>query len=136
MKIVSQIDPVNVVLVVDDEKINRVGTTLTVQNIGYATDEATNGKDAIKKLNENKYSAVLMDLQMPGMSGFECAEQIRTIEMGSGKRIPIIAFSAMSENNIEQKCLDAGMDAFLDKACAKSQLALVLKQLLQIAGKL
>ncbi|MBC7998305.1 MAG: response regulator [Leptolyngbya sp.] len=117
------------ILVVDDAAINLMGTSLTVRSLGYTVHEAVSGRDALVMLKERSYAAILMDVQMPEMSGIECTEKIRAIETGSHCRIPIIACSSMAESDAKQACFDAGMDAFLDKACSSDELAKILEQL-------
>lgn len=119
----------NFILVVDDAAINRMGTSMTVRSLGCTVHEAVSGRDALSMLKVRSYAAILMDLQMPEMSGIECTEQIRALETGSHCRIPIIAYSSMAERDAKQACLDAGMDAFLDKACSSDELARILEQL-------
>lgn len=116
------------ILVVDDTAINLMGTSMAVRSLGYTVHEAVSGQDALVRLKEHSYAAILMDVQMPKMSGLECTEKIRDIETGSDCRIPIIAFSSAPESDVKQDCIDAGMDAFLDKACSTDALATTLKQ--------
>lgn len=101
---------------------------MTVRSLGYETDEAVSGQTALDKLKVRTFAAVLLDIQMPEMSGLECSEKIRAFEIGLDCRIPIIAFTCQSESNLEQRCLDAGVDTLLDKACSSERLGLVLKQ--------
>lgn len=116
------------ILIVDDTAINLMATAFTVRSIGYTVQEAVSGKDALLRLKERMYSAILMDVQMPEMSGLTCTKKIRAIEIGTNRRIPIIAFTSLAESDIRQECLDAGMDGFLDKACSSDELAKTLKQ--------
>lgn len=116
------------ILIVDDMAINLMASGIVVRSLGYCTDEAKSGQDALDKLKGRSYVAILMDLQMPDMNGFQCAENIRIREIGTHRRVPIIGFSSMAEGDVKRKCIDAGMDAFLDKGCSSKQLAKVLSQ--------
>lgn len=116
------------ILIVDDTAINLMSTALTVRSIGYTVQEAASGEEALLELKRRSYSAILMDLQMPKMSGLTCTKKIRAFETGTNRRIPIIAFTSQAESDIGQECLDAGMDGFLDKACSFDKLAKTLKQ--------
>ena len=107
---------------------------MLVQTLGYSVEEAIGCAAALRKLESCHFAAVLMDLQMPEMSGLECTNKIRTSEIGSDKRIPIIAFSSLAERDVKQECLDAGMDAFLDKECSGDELAKVLDRLIPNPG--
>ena len=119
-----------VILVVDDTTINRMGTAMSVRTLGYSVEEVASGAAALDKLKSCSCAAILMDLHMPDMDGLECAAKIRAREMGLDSRIPIIAFSSTPESDVKQSCLDAGMDAFLDKACSTEQLGQTLNLLL------
>jgi CheY-like chemotaxis protein len=118
-----------VILVVDDTTINRMGTAMTVKTLGYGVEEVASGSAALDKLKSRRYAAVLMDLHMPDMDGLECAAKIRALETGLDSRIPIIAFSSTPESDVKQNCIDAGMDAFLDKACSSELLGKTLTSL-------
>jgi CheY-like chemotaxis protein len=107
------------VLVVDDTKIARQGTALTLREFfSYRIDKAVDGYAAIDSLRNRNYAAVLMDCDMPGMSGFECTQQIRELEKHSGKRTPVIGMSAGTTSDVRERCLKSGMDDYLDKGCS------------------
>ena len=116
------------ILVVDDDALNLIASSMTVRSFGYAVDEASSGQIALDKIKVRTYAAILMDVQMPNMDGLECSVEIRAMEQGSDHRIPIIAFSSQLESDIKQDCFDAGMDAILEKGCSSAQLATVLKR--------
>jgi CheY-like chemotaxis protein len=117
------------ILVVDDTTINRMGTAFTVKTLGYTVEEVASGSAALEKLKRHSYAAILMDLHMPDMDGLECTAKIRALETGLDSRIPIIAFSSTPESDVKQRCIDAGMDAFLDKACSTELLGKTLTSL-------
>lgn len=108
--------------------INRQGTTLAVQGFGFETDEAEDGLAALEKLKTNEYAAILMDCQMPRMDGFECTGKIREMEKGTGSRIPIIGMTASTATDIQETCLRAGMDDYIDKSCSNTELQLLLEK--------
>lgn len=117
-----------VVLVVDDTVITRQGTALAVQLIGFETDEAADGFVALEKLKTVAYAAVLMDYNMPLMNGLECTAKIRELETVTGSRTPVIGMTASTEEDIRQKCMDAGMDDYIDKSCSNAELQRVLEK--------
>ena len=119
-----------IILVVDDMAINRLATACTLRNLGYEVEEAGSGQEALDKLKVGSFAVVLMNIEMPAMSGFECTEKIRAEEIGSGRNIPIIGFTSNSSAGIEQKCIDSGMNSYLDKAISDEQLDAAVKQLL------
>ena len=117
-----------VVLIVDDMAINRQGTALAVQGFGFDTDEAEDGLSALEKFKAAAYAAILMDCQMPRMNGFECTAKIREMEKGTGCRIPIIGLTASTAADIEESCLKAGMDDYIDKSCRNTELQRMLEK--------
>lgn len=117
-----------VVLIVDDLDISRQGTALTVESIGFDTDEASSGFEALEKVKARLYAAVLMDYNMPEMNGIECTAKIREMETATGRRTPVIAMSASEESDLREKCLLGGMDDFISKTCSTGELLLVLEK--------
>jgi len=109
------------ILIVEDDDALRFLTTKQLDKLGYIVDCAKNGKDAVAKViaNENAYSLLLMDIQMPKMDGIEATVQIRQFESDKGVRVPIIAMTAHPD---KQRCLDAGMDDFMFKPVMLNQL--------------
>lgn len=124
-----------VVLVVDDTVITRQGTALVIQCLGFETDEAADGFAALEKLKTVTYAAVLMDYNMPLMNGLECTTKIREMETGTGSRMPIIGMTASTDEDIRQKCMDAGMDDYIDKSCTNEELEEVLLKWVGVAEK-
>lgn len=115
------------ILVVDDIGIVRYGTALVLKgHPGWEIDEADSGPEAINKVMSSSYSAILMDWNMPGMSGLECAIRIREIEKATGIHTPIICMTANSDRSIRENCLAAGMDDYLEKQCSNSELIMTV----------
>ncbi len=104
------------VLLVDDEPINqRVGEAI-LKRIGFTVDTVSDGKGAVKKTANKKYDLVLLDIQMPEMSGFEAAEIIRDRERKTGEASQtIIAVTANTLQSTKERCLAVGMDDFISK---------------------
>lgn len=114
------------ILVVEDEAINQTVASMFLKQQGYNFDIAKSGEEALALIAKNDYSAILMDVGLPGIDGLETTRQIRALEQGSNRHIPIIACTA---NGLEyrQKCIDAGMDDFSVKPFEFSALSLILK---------
>src|SRR5439155_6910891 len=74
-----------------------------------------NGEDALERLAEQHFDAVLMDVQMPVVGVLEATAQIRARDNGDGRRVPIIAMTAHALKGDRERCLAAGMDAYLAK---------------------
>ncbi len=115
------------VLVVDDLEESRKLVGKVLQKLGYTAEFANNGNEAVKAFAPGKYSAILMDIAMPGMDGPEATRRIREIETATGTHVPIIALTANVLTGACGQCLAAGMDDFLGKPFTKSGLAAKLQ---------
>jgi CheY-like chemotaxis protein len=105
------------VLLVDDHATTLQVMEKFLQKVGLRVTTASNGEDAIKEITRNsRYDMIIMDVQMPGLSGIETAKIIRLYEDENKiQRVPIISLSAnTSDKNIEE-CILAGMDDFIEK---------------------
>ena len=114
------------ILVVEDNAVNREVAAGMLENLGYRSEAAVNGLLALEAVAETTYAAVLMDCQMPVMDGLTATQEIRRREAGSGGRMPIIALTANAMEANRERCLAAGMDDFLPKPFTQLQLAAVL----------
>ncbi len=104
------------VLLVDDEIINQHVGEMILRRLGLEVDLASSGNEALEKIRERKYDLVLMDIQMPDMSGIETAEKIRAREQEKGREpLAIIAVTANALGTMKQRSLDAGMNGFIVK---------------------
>jgi CheY-like chemotaxis protein len=108
------------VLLVEDNEINREVAVMMLQRAGIEVDVAYNGKEGVEKYrtHKGKYCAILMDLQMPIMSGYEASRIIRQEDPD----IPIVALTAAAMVEDRQKALEAGMDDHLGKPIDSAQL--------------
>jgi CheY-like chemotaxis protein len=105
------------VLLVEDYAPNVFVATLILESLGYKTDAAFSGAEALKKLQEphDPYYAILMDVQMQGMDGYETTRRIRAMENEQGIRHLIIGVTAHALAGDREKCLAAGMDDYMSK---------------------
>jgi CheY-like chemotaxis protein len=104
------------ILIVEDNAINQLVAVKILDTYGCKTQVVTNGLEAIDALRRNIYDAVLMDLQMPVMDGFEATMAIRDPSGDClNPQVPIIALTANAQEETRKKCLGAGMDDFLTK---------------------
>lgn len=104
------------ILLVEDNDANALVATTMLEQFGYTFDVAPNGDDAIAKTKSNSYDVILMDLQMPGMSGLDVTTSIRQHEIShSVRRVYIIGMTAHALTGYRDKCLHAGMDDYLSK---------------------
>ena len=107
------------VLVAEDVALNQLLIKIILSDFGFEHDVVSNGKMAIEKLQTNTYDIILMDLQMPEMSGFEATEYIRKTMKSN---IPIIALTADVTTVDIDKCKEFGMDDYLSKPIIENQL--------------
>jgi signal transduction histidine kinase/ActR/RegA family two-component response regulator len=105
------------VLLVEDNAANALVATTFLDQFGYAYDVAPNAAAALACLEDGKkYSAILMDVQMPGMDGYEATQQIRIREEKMhGPRTPIIGMTANAMSGDRERCLGMGMDDYIAK---------------------
>ncbi|MCR5135873.1 MAG: response regulator [Oscillospiraceae bacterium] len=106
------------VLLVEDNDINAEIAAMVLEQYGVETDRAENGQiglDLVREHGEAYYDAVLMDIQMPVMNGYEATRAIRALDGECFKSLPIIAMSANAYNEDVRNCLDAGMNAHIAK---------------------
>lgn len=113
------------ILVVEDDGVTRAMLGEQLASLGFAFDLAERAEEALELLDQRSYDAVLMDLEMPGMDGFEATAEIRRRE-GSERHTVVIAHTAHSAGAIVRRCSSAGMDDFLAKPVTMSELAHVL----------
>ena len=117
------------VLLVEDDSTNSLLTGKKLQLLGYRVEFAADGAEALAAFSPGKYSAILMDIQMPVMNGFETTGKIRELE--SGTHVPIIALTAKVMPGDRDRCLASGMDDFLAKPFKRAELAAKLASVAQ-----
>lgn len=115
-------DEVATILLVEDHYPNILVATTLLEEFGYNYDVAQNGHEAIEKYQQGNWSAVLMDIQMPGMDGFETSVMIREIEKKTGNFTPIIAMTAHALRGDRELCLKSGMDDYISKPFRPAEL--------------
>jgi signal transduction histidine kinase len=127
MDIEHEIKKLNILLV-EDNRINQQVAVFSLRKLGHETDVADNGQIALEKWASNEYDAILMDIQMPVMDGYEATRRIREAEKESGRnRIPIYAMTANAEKSERTFCLALGMDEYITKPFKPEKLALILQ---------
>ena len=96
------------VLVVEDDFMNSRFLTIVLKRLGYKSDIAEDGIEAIHKYKSNKYDLILMDIDMPLMNGLQASEKVREIEREKGiiNGIKIIAVTAKAVEGEKEKCFD------------------------------
>jgi len=103
------------VLVVEDHPVSQHLVGMFLSKHGHRARLAANGREALEALAHEDFDAILMDIQMPVMNGFEATQAIRRSERGSDVHIPIVAMTAYALKGDRERCLDCGMDAYVSK---------------------
>ena len=122
-------------LVVEDNPVNQRVATAMLKRLGFHTDSANNGKEALDRVTTNHtgYDIILMDCQMPVMDGYEATRYIREWEQSNGQiGTPIIALTADVLPGTEKSCLDCGMNDYLAKPVRKEMLREVLSRWIKL----
>ena len=113
------------VLVVEDNAINRRLASLMLDRIGANVVLAESGEEAISQASAQPFDLILMDIQMPGMDGYQTAEKLRQID--STRHIPIVALTAHAMGEDRKKSLDSGFAHHLTKPFKIDELRKVLE---------
>jgi len=117
-----------VVLVVEDNPVNRKLVVVRLEGMGFATAVATNGREGVEAVAGSSFALVLMDCQMPEMDGYEAARLIRQHERATGGHVPIVALTAHAMPGDRERCLAAGMDDYLPKPVRVEALQAALRR--------
>ena len=110
------------ILVVDDNELNRLVVVRTLNEWGCKTSIATNGKECLNLLDKETFDLILMDIQMPVLDGFEATRNIRAHPISHIKNLPVIAMSAYSFAELNQKCSESGIDDLISKPFQHAEL--------------
>ena len=121
-------------LVVDDQRLNRELLKVMLRRCGLEADLAASGPEAIALAGQQKYTIIFTDLEMPDMDGFTAAERIRAAET-PGRRVPIVAISALTAKGTREHCIASGMDDYLTKPVYLPALHSTLAALLKPAAR-
>lgn len=114
-------------LLVEDNEINQMVAQGILTRLGYSSDIATDGVEALHMLEDTSYQAVLMDCQMPRMDGYSATRELRRRQQQAGDHhLPVIAMTAGALAEDRQRCLAAGMDDYVSKPVAPDELERVL----------
>ena len=119
-------DPVAVpgrhALVVEDSATNRMVACDILETLGWSVESAEDGMEALDAHKAGHFDAIFMDCQMPRMDGFEATAEIRKREAAGTRRTPIIALTATAGDRFRDRCLSAGMDAYIAKPFTRQQI--------------
>lgn len=110
------------VLLAEDSLLNQKLAVGLLTKWGHTVTVANNGLEAVSAAAQQPFDLVLMDIMMPEMNGFEATEAIRRQERERGERVPIVALTAHALKGDRERCLAAGMDAYVSKPIRQDEL--------------
>ena len=119
------------ILLAEDNPINQALATALLESRGYEVKVAENGLEVLEELECGSFDLILMDVQMPELDGIATTEQIRKDERQRGGHIPIIALTAHALAGYPERCLAAGMDAYLPKPLEEARLLDTIERVLK-----
>lgn len=129
------ISPSNLrILIAEDNKVNQIVIERLLKARGHAIVMAENGRIALEVLEREAFDLLITDVQMPEVDGYELVEAIRGREMRTGKRLRILGLSAHAFAEDRDKCLSAGMDAYLSKPVRTEELHQMIAELASMAA--
>lgn len=126
--------PATSVLLVDDNPANLQLASELLRGLNTLVVQASNGLQAIDACKTQQFDVIFMDIQMPGMDGFQTTKHIRELEKDL-QRTPIIALTAHSLTEQKAELLIAGMDDCISKPVSESQLAHIINRWTSLSGK-
>ncbi len=118
------------ILVAEDNAINQKLIQMILGKSGYSVEIADDGAEAVRMVQEYDFDLIIMDINMPNLSGREATRAIRALPT-SLNQIPIIAATANAMSGDKEKCLEAGMDDYLAKPFEPEELICRIEKLLQ-----
>ena len=121
-------------LVVEDNMINQRLIQILLQSYGILVETASNGIEAIQKVEKNRYDIIFMDIDMPQMNGIVATKEIKS-RMRKGEHLPIVALTAMAMDGDREMLLSEGLDDYLSKPLTKKKLESVLNKYLQVEAE-
>jgi hypothetical protein len=130
IEVLKEIFKQKTILLVEDNEINLQMTKEILENFGFNVDTAESGSLAVLMVRQKLYDAVLMDIRMPEMDGYEATRRIRALQ--GTDNLPIIALSADAVEGVAQKAKEAGMNGYLTKPLNPVKLMNALKSFLNI----
>jgi two-component system, sensor histidine kinase and response regulator len=118
------------ILLAEDNAVNQTLARRLLEKRGYTVRIAGDGSSALAALEEETFDVVLMDVQMPEMDGFQATAAIRVKEKSTGTHIPIVAMTAHALKGDEERCIAAGMDAYVAKPIRPADLFAAIERLM------
>ncbi len=111
------------ILVAEDNPVNQKVAARMLDRLGYHAEVVADGRLALDALKSGEYAAVLMDIQMPRMDGYEATRELRERERTTGAHVPVIAMTANAMQGDRERALKAGMDEYISKPVRQADLS-------------
>ncbi|MGI9239253.1 MAG: response regulator, partial [Verrucomicrobiales bacterium] len=115
------------VLLAEDGRVNQIVAMNLLEGRGHRVTLAADGREAVEVFSSKPFDAILMDIQMPELNGFEATRAIRKIEAERGGHVPIIAMTANAMKGDRENCLASGMDDYIAKPVHSEELFRILE---------
>ncbi len=103
------------ILLAEDGKVNQLVAVRLLERRGHRVTVVENGKEAVDQNLKQQFDVILMDIQMPVMSGYEACREIRALEKKTQTRVAIVAMTAHAMPGDREECLEVGMDDYISK---------------------
>lgn len=117
------------VLLAEDNKLNQVVAAGTLHKLGYDVEIVDGGVDAVEACRHSRFDAVLMDVMMPDMDGYQATAEIRSLEALRGEpHTPVIGLSARAMDGDREIALAAGFNDYLTKPLREDELKSALER--------
>ena len=110
------------ILLAEDNRVNQILAVRLLEKRGHAVVLVETGEAVLKALPTGSFDLILMDVQMPELDGLQAAARVREDEKTTGKHIPIVAMTAHAMVGDKERCLQAGMDAYIAKPLSVKEL--------------
>jgi signal transduction histidine kinase/CheY-like chemotaxis protein/ligand-binding sensor domain-containing protein len=117
------------ILLAEDNRINQQVAKRLLMKWGHAVTVCSNGREAVEAAARGRFDLLLMDMEMPVMDGLTATARIRAREAATGCHLPIVALTAHALNSDRERCLVAGMDAYISKPIQVKELAEIFAEL-------
>ena len=118
----------------EDNPANQKLTVFVLGRQGHSVEVAENGREAVECICREDFDLVLMDIQMPEMDGYQATAAIRCLEDPAKAHLPIVAMTAHAMARDRQRCLAAGMNAYISKPINADELLNTIARLRPVQG--
>ncbi|MGH9390465.1 MAG: response regulator, partial [Vicinamibacteria bacterium] len=120
------------VLLAEDHPVNRTVVVRLLGNLGASVTPTANGREALESWSKERFDILVLDLEMPELDGLGVVREIRQRERGTYDRLPIVALTAHAGEEQRERCFRAGMDGFVTKPFAESELTSAMRAVLKV----